>query len=61
METLKKVLKVVGIIVAIAAAVAGVYLLVTKLLERKNSEPGEVDYVSCSCLDDEEEAVALAE
>ncbi len=61
METLKKVLKVVGIIVAIAAAVAGVYLLVTKLLERKNSEPGEVDYVSCSCLDDEEEAVAVAE
>jgi len=60
-ETFKKVLKIIGIIAAIAAAVAGVYLLVTKLLERKNSEPGEVDYVSCSCLEDEEEAVAAAE
>ncbi|NLP48602.1 MAG: hypothetical protein GX345_06630 [Clostridiales bacterium] len=55
MEKLKKVLKIVGIIMAVAAAVAGVYLLVTKLLERKESSPAQIDYVSCSCLDEEEE------
>ena len=35
-DTLKKILKVVGIIAAIAAVAAGVYLLITKVLPCKN-------------------------
>ena len=40
-DVIKKIFKVVGILVAIAGAVAGVYYLVTKVL-------------SCSCCDAEE-------
>ena len=55
-ETCKKILKIVGIITAIAAAAAGVYFLVTKLKKKKALDGGEDDlesFVSCSCLDDE--------
>lgn len=52
-DTIKKVLKIVGIIAAIAAAVAGVYYVVTKVLPCKNKveEDDQSDYVSCSCCD----------
>lgn len=52
-DTLKKILKVVGIIAAIAAVSAGIYLVVTKLLPCKNKveEDDQSDYVSCSCCD----------
>ncbi len=52
-DTLKKVLKIVGIIAAIAAAGVGIYFLVTKVLPCKNKveEDDQSDYVSCSCCD----------
>lgn len=55
-DTFKKVLKVLGIIAAIAAAVAGVYYLVTKVIPCKNKveDDGQSDYVSCSCCDIDE-------
>ena len=34
METFKKILKIVAIITAIVAAVAGIYLAVSKLIEK---------------------------
>lgn len=53
METFKKVLKVVAIISAIAAAIAGIYVAVTKLIEKKNAKDADSreNYVSCSCFD----------
>lgn len=53
MDTLKKVLKVIGIITAIAAAIVGVYYAVTKLIEKKNAKDAESieNYVSCSNFD----------
>lgn len=53
MDKLKKVLKVLGVIVAIAGVIAGVYVLVKKLCEKKNAkcEDDKENYVSCSCLD----------
>lgn len=53
MDTIKKVLKILGIVVAVAGFVAGVYVLVKKLCEKKNAkcEDDKENYVSCSCLD----------
>ena len=55
-DVIKKIFKVVGILVAIAGAVAGMYYLVTKVLPCKNevADDDESDYVSCSCCDAEE-------
>ncbi len=52
-DTVKKVLKIVGIIAAIAAVGVGIYFLVTKVLPCKNKveEDDQSDYVSCSCCD----------
>ncbi len=55
---IKKVLKVIGIIVAVFAAIAGVYVAVTKFLEKKNAVDDPENYVSCSCCDEEAAAVA---
>ncbi len=55
MDTIKKIIKIVSIIVAVAAAIAGVYVAVTKLIEckkLKNADDRE-NYVSCSCCDSE--------
>ena len=38
MDTLKKVLKVIGIIAAIAGIAAGIYFAVKKFLDKKNAE-----------------------
>ena len=53
MCTFKKILKIIGIVMAVAGAVAGIYFAVTKILECKKSSEGEENYVSCSCFDDE--------
>ncbi len=53
METFKKILKVVAIISAIVAALAGIYVAVQKLIEKKNAKDADnrENYVSCSCFD----------
>ena len=53
METFKKIAKIVAIILAVAAAIAGIYFAVTKLIEKKNAkeEDSRENYVSCSCFD----------
>lgn len=56
---LKKVLKVFMVVAAVVSAIVGVYLLITKYLEKKNMVDDEENYVSCSCCDDE--AVAVVE
>ncbi len=49
---MKKVLKVVGIILAVAGVVAGVYFAVKKFLDKKNQAADlEENYVSCSCCE----------
>jgi rRNA processing protein Gar1 len=53
MSTFTKVLKIIGIIAAVAGAAAGIYFAVTKILERKKDKDSEENYVSCSCYDDE--------
>lgn len=53
-DKIKKILKVIGIIAAIAGAIAGVYYLITNVLPCKNgAEDESEDYVSCSCCDEE--------
>ena len=50
----KKILKIVGIIAAIAAVVAGIYFAVKKFKEKKAAEANdEENYVSCSCCEAE--------
>lgn len=52
MECIKKIFKIVAIIVAIAAAVAGVYFAVKKFLDSKKCDDNaEENYVSCSCCE----------
>lgn len=53
MDTFKKIAKVIGIIVAVAAAIAGVYIAVTKIIEKKKAKNADnrENYVSCSCCD----------
>jgi hypothetical protein len=53
MDTIKKIVKVLAFIAAVAAAAYGVYVAVTKLIEKKNAkaEDSRENYVSCSCFD----------
>lgn len=62
-DVIKKILKIVGIIVAIAGAIAGVYYVVTKVLPCKNevTDDDHSDYVSCSCCEPEEPVEVSAE
>lgn len=51
---MKKVLKILAIVAAIAGACAAVYVVVTKFMEKKQKIGNtEENYVSCSCYDDE--------
>ncbi len=51
---MKKFLKVLAIVSAIAAAAAAVYIAVTKFMEKKQRIGNtEENYVSCSCCEDE--------
>lgn len=53
-EEMKKFLKVVGIIVAIAGAIVAAYMIITKLMNKKQAlDDPEENYVSCSCVDEE--------
>lgn len=53
MDTFKKILKALAVIAAVAAAAYGIYVAVTKLIEKKNAkdEDSRENYVSCSCFD----------
>ncbi|MBR5497010.1 MAG: hypothetical protein IKV76_03400 [Clostridia bacterium] len=59
---MKKVLKVLAIVAAIAGVAAAIYFAVTKFMEKKQKIGNtEENYVSCSCFDEEltsEEVVA---
>lgn len=51
---MKKVLKVLAIVAAIAGACAAVYVIVTKFMEKKQRIGNtEENYVSCSCFDED--------
>ncbi|MCR4926195.1 MAG: hypothetical protein K5917_07895 [Clostridiales bacterium] len=69
METFKKVLKVVAIIASIAAAAAGIYFAVTKLLEKKKlakenetftftNVENDLDFIQTPIEQVEDEAIA---
>lgn len=52
MECIKKTLKIIAVIVAIAAAAAGIYIAVKKFLDsKKETGCDEENYVSCSCCE----------
>ncbi len=53
MDTFKKVMKIIGIIAAVAGVAAGIYFAVTKIMDRKKCCDSEENYVSCSCCDSE--------
>ena len=56
-DTIKKILKIVGIIAAIAGVAFAVYTLVKKFCPKccgKAAEDDTCDYVSCSCFEDKE-------
>lgn len=56
---MKKALKVIGIIIAVAGVIAGIYFAVKKYLEKKNQvADNEENYVSCSCCEAEAEVAA---
>ncbi len=49
---MKKALKVIGIIIAVAGAAVGIYFAVKKYLDKKNQAADcEENYVSCSCCE----------
>ena len=51
---MKKALKILAIVAAIAGAAAAVYVAVTKFMEKKQQIGNtEENYVSCSCCEDE--------
>ena len=51
---MKKLLKVLAIVAAIAGACAAVYVIVTKFMEKKQRIGNtEENYVSCSCFDED--------
>ena len=59
---MKKVLKIVAIVLAIAGFCAAVAYAVKKYLDsKKNVGNTEENYVSCSCVDEEFKAEAPAE
>ncbi len=45
---MSKALKIIAIVLAIAAAIAAIYVIVTKVI-KKNQNTSEENYVSCSC------------
>lgn len=51
---MKKLLKVLAIVAAIAGACAAVYVIVNKIMEKKQRIGNtEENYVSCSCFDED--------
>ena len=61
-DTIKKILKVVGIIAAIAGVAVAVYMLVKKFCPKcKANEDDKCDYVSCSCFENDAEPIVAPE
>ena len=63
-DTLKKIAKIVGIIVAIAGACAAIYVLIKKFCPCCKKDPlceEGCDYVSCAEFDDSEDNVEAVE
>lgn len=58
---MKKALKIIGIVLAVAGVIAGIVFAVKKYLDKKNQVADcEENYVSCSCCEAEAEAAAPA-
>lgn len=58
---MKKALKIIGIVLAVAGVIAGIVFAVKKYLDKKNQVADcEENYVSCSCCEAEAEAAAAA-
>ena len=56
---MKKALKIIGIVLAVAGVIAGIIFAVKKYLDKKNQVADcEENYVSCSCCEAEAEAAA---
>ena len=53
-KCIKKFLKVIGIIVAVAGAAAGIYFAVKKFTARKECAECTDEFVPCECCDCEE-------
>ena len=52
MDKAKKIIKIVAIIIAVAAAVVGIAFAVKKIIDKKKAAADEPEnYVSCSCCD----------
>lgn len=52
MDKAKKIIKIVAIIIAVAAAVVGIAFAVKKIIDKKKVAADEPEnYVSCSCCD----------
>ena len=52
MDKAKKIIKIVAIIIAVAAAVVGIAFAVKKIIDKKKAAAEEPEnYVSCSCCD----------
>ncbi|MBQ2973064.1 MAG: hypothetical protein IJE19_01790 [Clostridia bacterium] len=50
---MKKALKIIGSIIAIAGAAAAIYFAIKKYLDKKNAVADcEENYVSCSCCEE---------
>jgi hypothetical protein len=53
-DTVKKILKICGIISAIAVAAIGAYFLITKVLKKKTQDDAEIEsFVTCSCIEND--------
>ena len=50
---MKKALKIIGIVLGVAAVGVGIFFLVKKIKEKKAAANEEENYVSCSCCDAE--------
>lgn len=62
MEKVKKILKIVAIVIAVAGAIAGIAFAVKKILDKKKAAADEPEnYVSCSCCDAAPVAEVVAE
>lgn len=55
MDFIKKLLKVLAVVAAIAGVAAAIYYAVNKFMAKKKAIPHDEyeNYVSCSCCDDE--------
>lgn len=51
MDKAKKIIKIVAIIIAVAAAVVGIAFAVKKIIDKKAAADEPENYVSCSCCD----------